>query len=148
MISIQSVDEKNFEEVISLSIHDYQKKYVASITHSLAQCYIYRDNNDVFPFAILNDNYIIGFILFDEDIENKELLVWRLIIDKKYQQKGYGKKLLIYLLDIFSQLNTYNFLTINCVESNIEMYSLLQSLNFEFTKEDIVTKELLFRYAL
>lgn len=45
-----------------------------------------------FPFAIIFDNQIIGFILFDEDLDEKNLLIWRLSIDKTEQQKGMEKK--------------------------------------------------------
>lgn len=48
MISLQPINEKNFKEVTNPSIYPYQRQYVASTTYSLAQCYLYRDNNDVF----------------------------------------------------------------------------------------------------
>ena len=148
MISLHPINEKNFKEVTNLSIYPYQQQYVASTTYSLAQCYLYRDNNDVFPFAIIFDNQIIGFILFDEDLDEKNLLIWRLIIDKTEQQKGYGKKVLHYILELLNQIDTYNSLTISCIESNIHMISLLQSLHFKFAKKDDVTQELVFYFPL
>ena len=48
------------------------------------------------PYAIYKDNIMVGFLMlsYGEAYENKEetaYWVWRLMIDKKYQGKGYGR---------------------------------------------------------
>lgn len=48
MIKFEDVTEENFKDIVSLRLKDYQKKFVADNTYSLAQCYIYRNNGDVF----------------------------------------------------------------------------------------------------
>ena len=59
----------------------------------------------VFPFGIYAGDKLVGFMMVGHDIfRNKELhpkcswfikdsyIIWRLMIDKKYQNKGYGKE--------------------------------------------------------
>lgn len=148
MISLKPVNEMNFNDTISLSLHDYQQNYVASVVYSIAQCYIYRDNNDVFPFLIEFNNKPIGFILLDEDLNKKELLIWRLIIDKHEQGKGYAKKIIKYVISLLKEINTYDYVTINSVEENEIMLSVINSLDFDYLGIDFYTKEKMFHYPL
>ncbi|MGY3704652.1 hypothetical protein BW731_07880 [Vagococcus martis] len=148
MISLKPVNEMNFNDTISLSLHDYQQNYVVSVVYSIAQCYIYRDNNDVFPFLIEFNNKPIGFILLDEDLNKKELLIWRLIIDKHEQGKGYAKKIIKYVISLLKEINTYDYVTINSVEENEIMLSVINSLDFDYLGIDSYTKEKMFHYPL
>jgi diamine N-acetyltransferase len=104
-MEFRKIDDNNFEECLKLSVCDEQKSFVADNIMSLAQAYLAVSNQYCvpMPFAIYNQDEMIGFImmayhskpeikksdeLFDEDIYE----VWRLMIDKKYQQNGYGKQ--------------------------------------------------------
>ena len=46
---------------------------MASNAVSLAQAWLYRDNGDVFPFAIYDDDTLVGFMLVEEDMDEKRL---------------------------------------------------------------------------
>ena len=55
-----------------------------------------------YPFGIYDDDIPVGFVMigYDKDdywddapaIADNNYNLWRLMIDKKYQQKGYGRK--------------------------------------------------------
>lgn len=103
MISLQKITEANFHQVIKLEPYEEQKNYVARNIYSLAEAYVALTNNSCIPitFAIYNDDTLIGFTMIayskaDEDEEDDEdsYNIWRMMIDKKYQGKGYGKEAL------------------------------------------------------
>ena len=60
------------------------------------------NNGYAFPFGIYDDDTLVGFVMigYDKDdywddapaIANNNYNLWRLMIDKRYQQKGYGRK--------------------------------------------------------
>jgi diamine N-acetyltransferase len=99
-ISLKRVTKKNFHEVVQLhdSLTEYQKRCVAPNMVSLAQAYV--EKKRAWPRAIYLGGKPIGFImvaLWDDDIPKEDLpayYLWRFMIAKDYQQKGYGKQAL------------------------------------------------------
>ena len=109
MVELRTITKDNFEDVISLNVSEHQKAFVSSTAHSLAQAYIYRDT--AFPFAIYADNTVIGFIMLGYYEEKKQYTLWKFMIDKNYQNQGYGKialkKGLAYLTDTLGAKEIY-----------------------------------------
>lgn len=58
-----------------------------------------------FPFAIYDDNTMVGFIMLEYYEIKNYYTIWRFMIDENYQNKGYEKKALIlgvnFLIDHF-----------------------------------------------
>lgn len=63
-ISIREITEDNFEAVVSMKRPDGEK-FVAPNSYSLAQAWLYRENNDVFPYAIYCGENSVGFLLLE-----------------------------------------------------------------------------------
>ena len=99
-IKLKRITENNFNDVIALSntLTEHQKRCVATNLKSLAQAYVHR--KVAWPRAIYLGNKPIGFIMLDlkpEDIDKKDIpayYLWRFMIAKGYQQKGYGSSVL------------------------------------------------------
>ena len=92
MISIQSITSENLDAVLNLSVYEDQRGYVSTTAESLAQAYVYQDT--AFPFAIYDDETIVGFIMMGYYKEKEYYTLWKLLIDKDHQNKGYGRKAL------------------------------------------------------
>lgn len=109
MVELRTITKDNLEDVLKLDVFDYQKSYVSSIAYSLAQAYVYRDT--AFPFAIYTDEILVGFIMMGYYKEKKQYTLWKLLIDRKHQNKGYGKdaaqKGITYLTDTFGAKEIY-----------------------------------------
>ena len=89
MINFRNITEDNFDTIINMKRPD-NENYLASNEHSLAQAWLYRDANDVYPFAINDDDIPIGFMMLDEDLENRTIAIWRIMFPVEYQNHGYG----------------------------------------------------------
>lgn len=68
MVSLKEVNENNFKTVVGMKLNEEQSKYVASNVYSLAQAWLYPD--EAKPYAIYNDEEIIGFMMLDWDEKN------------------------------------------------------------------------------
>lgn len=139
MIEFVPVNEENFKDVINLEITDKQKHFVAPNIHSLAECYLYRNNNDVFPYAIQDGNKVVGFLLLEIDEDEKEIMIWRMMIGKQYQGKGYGRLTIRKVIQMSKEKNKYTVLIADYVKGNEVMGDLLRSEGFKdhsFNKED------------
>ena len=44
----------------------------------------------MYPFAVYNDDEPVGFMLLDEDLEERFLVIWRIMFPVEHQNTGYG----------------------------------------------------------
>lgn len=115
-ITLEKITYKNYIDTIwRLSVFRSQKNFVASNNNSLAEAYVAITNGNVaLPFAICRNNKPIGFLMIgygandddfkDEDqeffkIAKNSYCIWRFMIDKRYQKRGYGRKAMQLALD-------------------------------------------------
>ena len=131
MVELREITKDNLEEVLDLSIYEHQKSYVSSTAYSLAQAYAYRDT--AFPFAVYADNTIVGFIMLGYYEARNQYTLWKFLIDKKYQNKGYGREALIqgiqYLKNRFGAEEVYT----GVKPENENAKRLYRSVGFEAT---------------
>ena len=92
MIQIKPITKDNLDKVLSLSVHDSQKGFVSTTAESLAQAYVYKDT--AFPFAVYDGQEIVGFIMMGCYEAKNYYTLWKLLIDRKHQHIGYGRKAL------------------------------------------------------
>ena len=92
MVVLKKITRENLDEVLALSVAKHQKSFVSTTAVSLAQAYVYRDT--AFPFAIYADEKPVGFIMFGYYESRKQYTLWKFLIDKEHQGKGYGKEAL------------------------------------------------------
>lgn len=107
MIELRKITGENFDECIKLEPNEEQKGYVASNIRSLAQAYVALTNNECIPmpYAIYDNDIMVGFIMLsyneaNEDDDENAYWVWRLMIDKRYQGRGFGKETMAKALEL------------------------------------------------
>lgn len=147
MIELKKITEDNFYEVINLKVSEEQEegKYVAPNVRSIAECWLYRKNEDVFPYAVYSGEEIVGFLLLDLDEEEKEYMIWRMMVDEKYQGRGYGRQIVEAVIEMAKNDPDYDVLIADFVEGNEGMKYLLESLGFKRTGFDSENDEVLMR---
>ncbi len=103
MVRLEKINGKNVWDALRLSVKEDQREFVASNDVSIIEAYTaITANGYAFPFGIYDDEQIVGFLMigFDKDdywddapdIANGNYNLWRLMIDQKYQHRGYGKR--------------------------------------------------------
>lgn len=109
MITLREITKDNLDEVLALEVAEHQKGFVSSTAASLAQAYVYRET--AFPFAVYADNTLVGFIMLGYYEARNQYTLWKFLIDKKFQNKGYGKEALkqgiLYLRKTFDAKEIY-----------------------------------------
>ena len=119
-IHLEKVTEDNVGGIVRLRVAKEQRNFVASNDWSLIDAYLsLAEGKPVFPFGIYHGKTLVGFIMMDygddwtgyereawinsEDYKffegKKYYYVWRFMIDKKYQGRGYGKEAMKLALD-------------------------------------------------
>lgn len=102
MIQLKEITNKNIWKVCALEPFDEQKDFVAENIQSLAEAYATRnEGNNALPLAVYQDDELIGFVMIgkgtvgneeESDLIKENYCLWRLMIDRKFQGKGYGKQ--------------------------------------------------------
>lgn len=129
MISLRAITEDNFDAIIRMKRPEGEN-FVASNAYSLAQCWLYRDDGDVFPHAIYHDEEPVGFLLLEEDLEEKELVIWRIMFPEEYANKGYGGETIRQVVELARTAGKYNKLTLICKPENVRARHLYDRLGF------------------
>ena len=103
MVRLEKINGKNVWDALRLSVNEDQREFVAGNDVSIIEAYTtITANGYAFPFGIYDDEQLVGFLMmgFDKDdywddapdIANGNYNLWRLMIDQRYQHKGYGRK--------------------------------------------------------
>ena len=110
MLRLEKINGKNVWDILKLSVDDSQKTFVASNEISIIEAYTaITANGYAYPFGIYDGDIPVGFLMigFDKDdywedapdVATGNYNLWRLMIDKNYQQKGYGRQAVKLALD-------------------------------------------------
>ena len=104
MIHLEKVTHRNFEAIINLNIFESQYPFVADNVESLAEAYLAVMSGEAYayPFAVYHDDTPVGFLMlgYNEaaieenapEILRDNYVLWRLMIDKRYQKQGFGRE--------------------------------------------------------
>ena len=103
MVRLKKADGKNVWDILKLEIKDSQRGFVAKNETSIIQAWIAdHANGTALPFGIYDDELLVGFLMigFDKDdywvdapaIASNNYNLWRFMIGKEFQNRGYGKQ--------------------------------------------------------
>lgn len=115
MLRLEKVNGKNVWDILKLSVKEEQKHFVSGNDRSIIEAYTtITGGGYAYPFGIYNDDVLVGFLMVgydtDEYWENPPAIaknnysLWRLMIDKNHQHKGYGKEAVRLALDFIKSL--------------------------------------------
>ncbi|MBQ6678991.1 MAG: GNAT family N-acetyltransferase [Lachnospiraceae bacterium] len=110
MLRLEKVNGKNVWELLKLKVAEYQEDFVAPNDVSVIEAYTaVTGNGQAFPFGIYDDDIPVGFLMIGYDVDDDwddapqiargNYNLWRLMIDERFQGKGYGREAVRLALD-------------------------------------------------
>ncbi|NQP33908.1 GNAT family N-acetyltransferase [Streptococcus suis] len=148
MLKLEAVSGENIWDILKLDVFEEQQEFVASNSISLSEAYLVlkeQTEAQVFPFGIYDSNTLIGFMMIGygkcwqdaPDIADQNYTLWRLMIDKSYQQKGYGRQAVELAIQFVKQLpcGPANYFWLSYETENQAAQSLYSSCGFYETGE-------------
>ena len=132
MVSFRSIDKKNFYPLLKMDPGD-GGKFVVSNAVSLAEAWLYYESHDTHPFAIYHGKEPVGFMMVHEDLPKGVLDLWRLVIAKEQQGKGYGCAALQKLISLARESGKYACIAIGYMEGNDRAKHIYEKLGFRST---------------
>ena len=148
MLKLKKINRKNVADILNLEVFDNQKSFVATNNSSIIEAYIaITENNDVFTFGIYKDDTPVGFLMIGYDVNSDDegalkiakgnYNIWRLMIDKKFQGKGFGKKAMDLALEFINTFpcGTAKYCWLSYESDNDIARQLYKSVGFVETSE-------------
>ena len=130
MLKLISVTEDNWLEIASLTVKEHQKSFVAPSIGILARGYVYREcSGKVYAFE--HDGVIVGVALvreFTDEPPGYDLQ--QFMIDRRYQNKGYGSEALRLVLDELRREGHYDHVELCVKKADTEAIGLYEKHGF------------------
>jgi len=143
MPEIRPVSKDNWRELIKLQVRADQKDFVASNVKSIAESQFGFDEPgfghwDFHPFGIYDDgDFPVGFLMYGYNFGHpkQQAFISRLMVDEKFQRKGYGRFGMQKMLEIFRADELIRAVGISYEPGNEVARKLYASLGFVETGE-------------
>lgn len=87
-VQLEAVNDSNVYSVLKLAVNEDQQELVAGNDFSLAQAAALEG---ALPYAVTQNGVAVGFAMLNVDAQRGIFEIWRLMIDKRFQRKGFGK---------------------------------------------------------
>ena len=136
MINLREITSKNLKSIIDLNVKEDQKDYVALNSVSIAQGHY---SKSAWFKGIFNDDRPVGFVMLDLIEEENKCFLWRFMIDREYQGKGFGKIALTQVIDFVRSLNLYTYIATSYVPAENGAGGFYK--NFGFIESEEIIKE-------
>lgn len=93
-VTFQDITAENWRAVAALEVSEGQAEYVAPNLYSLAEA-AYGLPGELAhlvltPLAIYAGPTLVGFTLYNSSPERDRFFIMRLMVDRRYQERGYG----------------------------------------------------------
>jgi diamine N-acetyltransferase len=134
-LKLQPVTAENWQALIKLKVRDDQKNFVASNLYSIAEAQFgddFEGHWNLFPFGIYDGETPVGFLMYGLNFGHPEYqaFIIRLMVDDKYQGRGYGRFGMEKMLNVFRADERIRAVGISYEPENSVARKLYASLGF------------------
>lgn len=129
MISLKEITKENFWDAVSIEVATEQVDFVTSNAVSIAQSKV---QPECIPLSVYDDDLMVGFVMYCIDEDDGEYWIYRMMIDKNYQSKGYGKKSMDLLLGKIKEDKSRNKIFLGVHKESIAAFKLYEGFGFRF----------------
>lgn len=128
----RDINKENWKKVVDLRVKDEQSDFIESNALSIAESK-YVENWIV--KGIYLETELIGFTMYGYFDDDKRVWLDRFMIDHKFQGKGYGKKVLLKLIEYIANEFKVKKIYLSIFENNKGALRLYEKIGFKFTGE-------------
>jgi len=149
VVTLRSIDDDNLAEVVSLRVSETQQRFVSTVADSLQEA---RDEpgGRAIAWAVYDDDTPVGFVMISDDVDGPGYIahyLWKLLIDERYQRRGFGTATLDRIAAYFRERNV-DVLWTSAGQGDGSPVTFYERYGFERTGDIVFDDEILLRLAL
>lgn len=131
-VTLRAIDNDNFHPVINLEVREEQGDFVAPNIYSIAETHV---EPSFVPLAVYAGETLVGFTMYGFRDDVGGWWIFRLMIDRRYQGNGYGEAATLALIDLMTERESMERITLSYEPHNNVAAALYRSLGFQETGE-------------
>ena len=150
MVSLRPIDEANREAIEALRTSEAQEQFVSTVVDSLAEAKEEPDARGLY-WAVYDDGTPVGFVMVSEEVGSSEYIpnfLWKLLIDERYQRRGYGSAALDLIVERLRGRPGVDVLWTSAGRGEGSPIPFYERYGFEQTGEVVFDDEMLLRLKL
>lgn len=146
MIELKPITKDNWLKAISLRVREDQEKFIATNTVSLAQLNFLPNFQ---AKGIYHVEEMVGFTLYGIDDDDHEYWIYRMMIDKSHQGKGFGKLAMKQVIEDIKTIkeDRHQSITLSYEPTNTQAKLFYEKLGFQEIEGLIIGDEQVARYT-
>ena len=133
MIRLENITPENWRE--PLQVKEEQKGFVSEPYRLLARAYAYREENSR-AFLVMAEDKPVGMGLYHDCAELDAYDFSQMLIDKRYQGRGYGREAVRLVLEEMCREAQFDKVVLCYIEGNEAARRLYESFGFAETGRD------------
>lgn len=132
-VTLREITSETLHPILRLQVADHQKNFVAPNSVSIAEAYF----EPVAWFrGIYADETPVGFVMVYDNAEKPEYVLWRFMIDQRYQRMGFGGRALQQVMEYVRTRPGAKTLLTSYVPGDDNAGPFYESLGFVHTGEE------------
>ncbi|MCK1976143.1 GNAT family N-acetyltransferase [Jeotgalicoccus huakuii] len=131
-IELREINDENIKEVRALRINDNQKSFIETVDECLKEA---EEFDEWCPVGLYHEETLVGFAMYGAFGKNPDAWIDRILIDKKYQGRGFGRASMEKLIVVVKEKYKVDKIYLSFVEENINAKNLYKSLGFKYIGE-------------
>jgi GNAT superfamily N-acetyltransferase len=150
VVTLRAIDESNRADVEALRTSPGQERFVSSVVDSLLEAAEEPGGRAVY-WAIYSDGAPVGFVMISDDVDGPEYIphfLWKLLIDARYQRRGFGTATLDLIVEYFRGRPGVEVLSTSAGQGEGSPIAFYERYGFERTGDVVFDDEVLLRYSL
>jgi len=103
VVSLRPLSDSNREAVEALRVAPGQEQFVSSVSDSLLEAAEHPDARALY-WAVHADDTPVGFVMIADEVADPDYIpqyLWKLLIDQRYQRRGFGTATLDLIVEYF-----------------------------------------------
>ena len=149
-VSLRPISESNREAVEALRVAPGQELFVSSVADSLLEAAEEPDGRAIY-WAVYDDETPVGFVMISDEVGAPGYIpqyLWKLLIDERYQRRGFGTATLHLIADYFRSRPGVEVMWTSAGQGDGSPITFYERYGFEQTGEIVFDDEVLLRLEL
>lgn len=149
VVTLRPIDEANLEAVLALRVSEAQENFVSGVAESLQEA---KDEpgGRAIAWAIYDGETPVGFVMISDEVEGPGYIahyLWKLMIDERYQRRGFGTATLDEVTAYFRERNV-DVMWTSAGQGDGSPVTFYERYGFERTGDIVFDEEILLRLPL
>lgn len=150
MITLRPLDDANRDAVLALRVTPEQLAFVSSVEDSLREA-AEEPGGRAIQWVLYDGENPVGFVMISDEVEGPGYIaqyLWKLLIDERYQRRGYGTAALDLVAEYFRGRPGVEVMWTSAGEGAGSPIPFYERYGFERTGDIVFDEEVLLRLRL